>query len=70
MPWAADNDAFNVNSWDERAERRFVRMVEALSGLPGCLFVVCPDVVGDAGLTSLGRHAQRDSRAPKVTNHR
>ena len=28
-------------------------MVEALSSLPGCLFVVCPDVVGEAGLTSL-----------------
>ena len=35
------------------AERRFLRMVDALSGLPGCLFVVCPDIVGDAGLTSL-----------------
>ncbi len=50
-PWAADNDAFN--GWDERAERRFLRMVDALSGLPGCLFVVCPDVVGEAGLTSM-----------------
>jgi hypothetical protein len=28
-------------------------MVDTLSGLPGCLFVVCPDVVGEAGLTSL-----------------
>ena len=52
VPWAADNDAFNVN-WDEHAERRFLRMVDTLSGLPGCLFVVCPDVVGEAGLTSL-----------------
>ena len=52
VPWAADNDAFNVN-WDEHAERRFPRMVDTLSGLPGCLFVVCPDVVGEAGLTSL-----------------
>ena len=52
VPWAADNDAFN-GGWDEHAERRFLRMVEALSGLAGCLFVVCPDVVGDAGLTSM-----------------
>src|SRR5450755_2549545 len=52
VPWAADNDAFN-GGWDEHAERRFLRMVDALSGLPGCLFVTCPDIVGDAGLTSL-----------------
>jgi hypothetical protein len=51
VPWAADNDAFN--GWDAGAERRFLRMVDALSGLPGCLFVTCPDIVGDAGLTSL-----------------
>jgi hypothetical protein len=52
VPWAADNDAFN-GGWDEHAERRFLRMVQALTGLPGCLFVVCPDVVGEAGLTSM-----------------
>ena len=51
VPWAADNDAFN--GWDHDAERRFLRMVDALRGLPGCLFVVCPDIVGEAGLTSL-----------------
>ncbi len=51
VPWAADNDAFN--GWDADSERRFLRMVDTLSGLPGCLFVVCPDVVGEAGLTSL-----------------
>jgi hypothetical protein len=51
VPWAADNDAFN--GWDTDMERRFVRMVEAIGGLPGCLFVTCPDIVGDAGLTSL-----------------
>jgi hypothetical protein len=51
VPWAADNDAFN--GWDERAERRFLRMIDQLSGLPGCLFVTCPDVVGEAGLTSM-----------------
>jgi hypothetical protein len=36
VPWAADNDAFN--GWDKYAEQRFLRMVEALSGLSGCLF--------------------------------
>jgi len=50
-PWAADNDAFN--GWSQDAERRFLRMLERLSGLPGCLFVTCPDIVGEAGLTSL-----------------
>jgi hypothetical protein len=44
VPWAADNDAFNGS--DERAERRFLKMIDQLSGLPGCLFVTCPDVVG------------------------
>jgi hypothetical protein len=51
VPWAADNDAFN--GWDADTERRFLRMVDSLNGLPGCLFVTCPDIVGDAGLTSL-----------------
>jgi hypothetical protein len=45
----AENDAFN--SWDEHAEQRFLRMVDTLSALPGCLFVVCPDIVEEAGLT-------------------
>lgn len=42
VPWAADNDAFN--SFDPEA---FERMLAACSGLPGCLFVAAPDVVGD-----------------------
>jgi hypothetical protein len=41
-PWAADNDAFSA--WDER---RYTAMLDAITGLPGCLFVTCPDVVGD-----------------------
>lgn len=49
--WAADNDAFN--GWSEEAEARYVQMVEAIRGLPGCRFVTCPDVVGEAGLTDL-----------------
>ena len=64
MPWAADNDAFN-GGWDHCAERRFLRMVETLSGLPGCLFVVCPDVVGEAGLTSM----LFDEYAPLLHRH-
>lgn len=45
-PWAADNDAYN--GLDEPA---FVRMLLALRGVPGCLFVAAPDVVGDAAAT-------------------
>lgn len=44
--WCADNDSFN--GWDEAA---FVTMLAALAGVPGCLFVVAPDVVGDAVAT-------------------
>lgn len=44
--WAADNDAFLA--WDEDA---FTKMLERITGLPGCLFVVAPDVVGDAAAT-------------------
>lgn len=43
MPWAADNDAFN-DGFDAVA---FDRMLDRIKGLPGCLFVCCPDVVGD-----------------------
>lgn len=42
IPWAADNDAFGA--FDVRA---FERMLDVLEGLPGCLFVAAPDVVGD-----------------------
>ncbi len=44
--WAADNDAFLA--WDEG---RFRRMLGQIEGLDGCLFVACPDVVGDAHAT-------------------
>lgn len=42
MPWAADNDCFQ--GLDAEA---FTRMLDRIQELPGCLFVVCPDVVGD-----------------------
>lgn len=42
MPWAADNDCFQ--GLNERAYRS---MLDAIYGLPGCRFVVAPDVVGD-----------------------
>jgi hypothetical protein len=45
--WAADNDAYS--DW---SEARFRRMLGALRGLPGCLFVTAPDVVGDAEATN------------------
>ena len=44
--WAADNDAYsNFN------EDRYVRMLDKCQGVPGCLFVTCPDVVADADAT-------------------
>jgi hypothetical protein len=42
MPWAADNDAFG--NFDAVA---FDKMLDRIAGLEGCLFVSCPDVVGD-----------------------
>jgi hypothetical protein len=44
--WAMDNGAFS--GFDAGA---FVRMLERFAHLPGCLFVTCPDVVGDAAST-------------------
>jgi hypothetical protein len=44
--WAMDNGAFS--GFDEGA---FIRMLESFMGEPGCLFVTCPDVVGDAAST-------------------
>lgn len=46
IPWAADNDCFQ--GLDEVA---FRKMLDRLEGLPGCLFVTVPDVVGDAEAT-------------------
>lgn len=46
LPWAADNGAFS--GFDPPA---FLRMLDAIQGKPGCLFVVCPDVVGNAAAT-------------------
>lgn len=44
--WAADNDAFH--GFDPV---KYERMLDALEGVPGCLFVTCPDVVADAAET-------------------
>lgn len=43
IPWAADNDCFQ--GLDPHA---FNRMLDRITGLPGCRFVTVPDVVGDA----------------------
>ncbi len=45
IPWAADNDAYG--GWNPDKERRFRKMLDSIYGLPGCLFVTSPDVVGD-----------------------
>lgn len=46
IPWAADNDCFQ--RLDPVAYRR---MLAAIRGVPGCLFVTAPDVVGQWGPT-------------------
>lgn len=46
IPWAADNDCFQ--GLDGPA---YLRMLGAIARLPGCLFVVVPDVVGDHDAT-------------------
>ncbi len=40
--WAADNDCFQGLN-----EKAYVRMLYGIKDIPGCLFVVVPDVVGD-----------------------
>jgi len=44
--WAADNDCFQGLD-----EERFLKMLDRIRGLPGGLFVTCPDVVGDHAQT-------------------
>jgi hypothetical protein len=44
--WAGDNDAFTC--WDED---RFLKFLGRVQDVPGCLFVACPDVVGNARAT-------------------
>lgn len=46
IPWAADNDCFQALDPDA-----FTNMLDRITGLPGCLFVTCPDVVGDHAAT-------------------
>jgi hypothetical protein len=48
LPWAADNDAFSGLNIP-----RYERMLDTIRGLPGCLFVACPDVVGNAHQTDV-----------------
>lgn len=47
IPWACDNDCFQGLDADA-----FGRMIDRVAGLPGCLFVTVPDVVGDAAATA------------------
>lgn len=46
IPWAADNDCFQGLD-----EHKYRLMLDNIAGLPGCLFVTVPDVVGDAAAT-------------------
>lgn len=47
--WAADNDCFQ--GFEEEQQKRYRKMLKRIEGIPGCLFVTCPDVVGDAAAT-------------------
>lgn len=62
-PWAADNDAFS----DWNADR-YIRMLEGITDVPGCLFVTLPDVVANARRTdtqfSMWRKIVRDTGQP------
>jgi hypothetical protein len=60
--WAADNDAYLA--WDEK---KYLRMLEVISEIPGCLFVTVPDVVGDAKAT-LDRFDEWENRV-RATGH-
>jgi len=57
--WAADNDAFSSFDAD-----RFARMLDRLHGVPNCVFVVAPDVWGDARATLCQFDHWRDRIAP------
>jgi hypothetical protein len=60
VPWAADNDAFH--NFDAAA---YTRMIDRLAGIPGCLFVTAPDVVGDAAATDALFCQWRDTLAAR-----
>lgn len=57
IPWAADNDCFQGLDVD-----KYVRMLDRIAGLPGCMFATVPDVVGDADATE----ALFDEWAPEL----
>lgn len=44
--WAADNDCYQGFHVE-----RYTNMLEQVAGVPGCLFITCPDVVGDSVTT-------------------
>lgn len=43
-PWAADNGSFGELGFNEK---RFIDLLERVSGLPRCCFIAAPDVVAD-----------------------
>lgn len=47
--WAADNDAFHGFK-----DKAYEAMLDELEGVPACLFVTCPDVVGNSAETFQG----------------
>lgn len=47
VPWAADNDCYNGGL----DEPRFLRMLDKIMTVTGCLFITVPDVVADHAAT-------------------
>ncbi len=58
LPWAMDNGAFS--GFDAV---KFRQLLSRVKGLPGCLFVACPDVVADAKATLAMFDLWRDETA-------
>lgn len=62
LPWACDNGAFK--GFDAGKFRVFLAKIK---NAPGCLWVACPDVVGDAKIT-INRFAEWSSEV-KASGH-
>lgn len=58
LDWAADNDCFQALN-----VVRYRRMLDRITGLPGCRFVVVPDAVADHSRTLELWHAWRNEVA-------
>lgn len=48
VPWMLDNGCYS-DAW---TSKKWLATLDRLAGVPGCLFAVVPDVVGDAAATN------------------